>query len=155
MEGAGVLPCFGETVYLLERNPDYKNNDKKKMELEYPGGKVKAGEDYLTAAQREVAEEMGLTLEPKQFDEAKSVTVTSPKGLGIRLYRVELTPEQVAEIPGLSRQLQTAAQANPAECESLGIVAVTRTDLLAGSLPRPLRSFNRILIDKLQAANLM
>jgi 8-oxo-dGTP pyrophosphatase MutT (NUDIX family) len=155
MEGAGVLPCFGETVYLIERNPNYKNNDKKRCEYEYPGGKVKPGEDYLTAAQREVNEEMGLTLEPEQFDEAKSVTVTSPKGLGIRLYRVELTPEQVAEIPGLSRQLEMTAQANPAECESLGIVSVSRANLLAGSMSRPLRAFNRILIDKLHAANLI
>lgn len=155
MEGAGVLPCFGDTVYLIERNPDYKNNDKKRWELEYPGGKVKSGEDYRDAARREVEEEMGLRLALEQFSEARSVTVTSPKGLGIRLYQVDLTPEQVASIPRLSEQLQMKAQDNRTEAESLSIVTVSRSDLLTGSLPRPLRSFNKILIDKLREANVI
>lgn len=42
-EGAGALLRSrndGDVIYMMERNPNYKNNDKKAHEIEYPGGKV-------------------------------------------------------------------------------------------------------------------
>lgn len=79
---------------LLERNPDYKNNDKKKHELQYPGGKIEGDETSKDCAIRETSEETSgfLKIIPEQLK--KFVVSVSPSNKEIYLYIVELTDEQ-------------------------------------------------------------
>jgi 8-oxo-dGTP pyrophosphatase MutT (NUDIX family) len=97
VEGAGVLLYtneFEEYVWLIERNPGYKNNDKHRHELEYPGGKFEDKDSIPeNTAIREVEEEMGIRLDVKQL--VKSVVSVPPgKTSGVYLFAAHLRDSQ-------------------------------------------------------------
>ncbi len=68
--GVGIMITRGNQILLGQRHPDPK---KASSELHgegtwtMPGGKLKFGEKLVNAARREVKEEIGVRLSPKQF----------------------------------------------------------------------------------------
>lgn len=157
-EGAGAMLNYKNITYLMVRNPDYVKNDKRRSELEYPGGKVEnAEESYAKCAMREVFEETASTLilDPEQLREDKSVTSLSPAGKGVRLYIVELTDEQQAEMSKVAKAVREAYKKDKSKCEMMDVCEVP-LDLLkawlqgrpSGPLPNrlTLRAFNAILL---------
>ena len=59
-----ILPLFDDNSVLLERQFRYPLD---KVFIEYPAGKIDAGEDYLACAKRELQEETGYTAGSWQF----------------------------------------------------------------------------------------
>ena len=59
-----ILPLFDDNSVLLERQFRYPLD---KVFIEYPAGKIDAGEDHLACAKRELQEETGYTASDWQF----------------------------------------------------------------------------------------
>ena len=158
-EGAGMLLMYHNNTFLVERNPDYIKNDKKKHELEYPGGKIEKGETYKSCAIREVKEETSnmLEIDENQLSEDKSVIIKSPARKGICLFVVNLTPEQFNLMGTISLRLAQNSFEDKIYNETLSIVSVPLVELknyikedrkfLVNDLP--LRQFNKFLIMEL------
>jgi len=165
-EGAGVVLYYGDCVYLLERNPHYVNNDKRRHELEYPGGKIEEGENYRQCAIRETVEETAgiIKLNPHQLLETKSIISLSPNHRGICLFAVELDGDQVALISEAVKKIKEKYFNNPEQAETMDIHCVKIDDLKtyietksAKNLPNELqlRSFNSILLRQLFEENIL
>jgi 8-oxo-dGTP pyrophosphatase MutT (NUDIX family) len=157
-EGAGILLVWQNQHLFLERNPNYVKNDKKRHELEYPGGKVHPNETYLECAIREVKEETGnvVSVSPDQI--VDHVTVTSPAKKGIRLFVANMTQDQYESLSKINQALQDEFTRDPTKAETLSacFVSVDRVKahvLNDEKLEYPLRSFNKILIKELIQQN--
>lgn len=157
-EGAGILLVWQNQHLFLERNPDYVKNDKKRHELEYPGGKVHPNETYLDCAIREVKEETGniLVVAPDQI--VDYVTVVSPAKKGIRLFVANMTEEQYDNLHKINEALQDEFKQNPTKAETLSARLIPVEQVKAhvatdAKLQYPLRGFNKILIKELIEQN--
>ena len=158
-EGAGMLLVYQDTTFLLERNPDYIKNDKRRHELEYPGGKIEKGETYKSCAIREVKEETSniLEIDETQLSEDKSVIIKSPAGKGICIFVVNLTSEQFNLIATISLRLAQNCLKDKIHNETMGMVSIPLVELInyikeeRKSLVNdmPLRQFNKFLIMEL------
>lgn len=69
-----------------------------------PGGGIKAGEDHLTGARRELSEEIGLDIDPARF---RLVLATKVLHGTIYLYEIELQAEPVTQLD--QREIVAAA----------------------------------------------
>jgi len=139
MEGVGVFLCFGFEIFLLHRNPQYKNNDKHDESWECPGGKIKPGETPEQAVIREVYEEtVGvLKLDPRQLIEEMSVISHTTK-----FWRVDLTMEQRRQC----FQVTSALQLVPVAEREANSLEVHRQDhVLYGLIP--LRGYNKKMFE--------
>ncbi len=155
-EGAGCLLTYKNKALLLERNPDYINNDKKRHQLEYPGGKVKEDETYIQCAIREVYEETGkiLRLNVLQFNN-NFVIVKSHTNKGICLFRIEMTDDQYNTVDEINTGLKENAIRNRVKCESLSVMMVELDKLKTNDLPLPLRGFCKIMLKELVSKNII
>lgn len=139
-ESAGVLLCYGEYVVLCKRNPNYKKKSDHDLPYiyEYPGGKIEEGETLEECAIREVTEETGLELHPRQITEAR--LYTSYKGGRRALFKGNLTHDQWESIPTLGNQL---ASKSDEESEHNGLLTI-HINQLTKMLDEPgqLRVFN-------------
>ena len=146
LKGVGVFLCYGHTIWMLRRNPDYKNNDKHKEEWECPGGKIKEGESPEQAVIRETWEETAgmIRIELRQLIEAMSCVSATTK-----FWRVEMSEGQriaarsVTE--ALQRQPKQEREANCFHPQDLSLVIQNAI---------PIREYNKIMFAAGRAAEL-
>jgi len=156
-ESAGILPVDDKYVYLLERNPNYINNDKRRHEWEYPGGKVENKETYQQCAIREAHEETAniWKINDEQFIDEYSVLSISPKGQGVKLYIIKLDTIQLNQIDIINEKLKEKNNENTNLCESLSMKKIP-LEILQKYISEEitdieglqLRGFNKIVIKK-------